>query len=234
VAKISRKKSKKKSNISPTTQFCFPTGIYYSNLIPADATSKSSGARLIAELEEDIFALSQKDQKGQLWSEENYANGYTSYSSYDRLDLLTEAFAKLKKQIDQHVKQYLIDLDYDCALEELTMTQCWANVMFSSAVHTSHIHPNSVLSGTFYVKVPKGSSPIKFEDPRLGFFMNSPLVKTSAPEPRQRFYKIFSNAGDLVLFESWLRHEVPPMPPSRSKSKNEEPRISISFNYGRK
>jgi len=33
-----------------------------------------------------------------------------------------------------------------------------------------------------------------------------------------------AQAGTLVLFESWLRHEVPPNPAA-------SPRISISFNY---
>jgi len=33
-----------------------------------------------------------------------------------------------------------------------------------------------------------------------------------------------AQAGDVVLFESWLRHEVPPNPIAAE-------RISISFNY---
>jgi uncharacterized protein (TIGR02466 family) len=34
-----------------------------------------------------------------------------------------------------------------------------------------------------------------------------------------------ATAGKLVLFESWLRHEVPPNPVAAE-------RVSISFNYG--
>lgn len=228
---------KMKSN--PRTLFLFPTGIYHS---PSTLSKKVSNS-LLQDLEEDIFALSDQDHKGQKWSEENYQNGYTSYSSYDRLDLMTDSFVRLRTYMDQHVDQYLKDLGYDCKIQDLTMTQCWCNVMFSHAVHSSHIHPNSVISGTFYVRIPKEASPIQFEDPRLGFFMNSPQVKTSAPAKMQRFYKIFSKPGDLVLFESWVRHEVPLMrqPGKTQKLKktsqneqNEEPRISISFNYGRK
>ena len=217
------------------TQLCFATGIYQSRISLASGKLKA----FLQELEVDIFSLSEQDRKGQKWSEENYQNGYTSYSSYDRLDLMTDSFTRLRTYIDQHLAQYLRDLEYNCKIQDLTMTQCWANVMFSHAVHTSHIHPNSMISGTFYVSVPTGASPIQFEDPRLGFFMNAPNVKASAPSKKQRFYKIFSEPGDLVIFESWLRHEVPLMKALNSKKtgqkvQNEEPRISISFNYGRK
>lgn len=222
------------------TQFLFPTGIYHT----PPTLSKKVINNLLQDLEEDIFALSEQDHKGQKWSEENYQNGYTSYSSYDRLDLMTDSFGRLRAYIDAHVDLYLKDLGYECKIQDLTMTQCWGNVMFSHAIHTSHIHPNSVISGTFYVRVPTGASPIQFEDPRLGFFMNSPQVKATAPLNLQRFYKIFSKPGDLVLFESWLRHEVPMMrqktekPRNKKKitqiEQNEDPRISISFNYGRK
>jgi uncharacterized protein (TIGR02466 family) len=218
------------------TQFYFPTGIYKSNLAPK-AVLKS----LLQELEEDIFTLSQSDQNGIAWSLKNYPNGYTSYSSLDRLDLMTNSFTSLRKKINKHVQIYLKNLNYDCTISELVMSQCWANVMFENTVHTSHIHPNSIISGTFYVKTPAGSSPIKFEDPRLGYFMNSPQVSSLAPTQFQRFVKLNCQPGELVLFESWLRHEVPLMsseahsrrPPGK-KSKEAQPRISISFNYGKK
>lgn len=237
-------KTKKKSVVKgPTrrtsakseTQFYFATGIYHSPLM-----KKVQLAPFLIELENDAFQLSQSDHKGVEWSAQNYINGYTSYSSLDRLDLMTESFLKLRKKIDSHVQTYLKELNYDCDIKELMMTQCWVNVMFENTVHTSHIHPNSVISGTFYVRVPEGSSPIKFEDPRLGFFMNSPQINVDADERFQRFIKFHSQPGDLVLFESWLRHEVPLMPTAKTagkagkKSKDSEPRISISFNYGKK
>jgi uncharacterized protein (TIGR02466 family) len=100
----------------------------------------------------------------------------------------------------------------------------WVNIMRSNAQHTAHIHPQSVISGTYYLQTPPRSSAIKFEDPRLGFLMNSPLIKPSAKTAHQRFVSLKPKAGDLVLFESWLRHEVP-------RNESETPRISVSFNY---
>ena len=242
--KISQKAPSRELSAHSKTQFYFATGIYHSSLL-----KKVQLKPFLNELENDVFQLSQSDHKGVEWSAQNYVNGYTSYSSLDRLDLMTDSFLKLRKKIDGHVQTFLTELNYDCDIKDLMMTQCWVNVMFENAVHASHIHPHSVISGTFYVRVPESSSPIKFEDPRLGYFMNSPQVHSKAPESFQRFIKFHNKPGDLVLFESWLRHEVPVMTrhevPVRQqtkkssaktskKSKDSEPRISISFNYGKK
>lgn len=229
---MKKMKTNKQKSLSKTG-FYFPTGIYKAPLIRGN---KVALKRLISTLENDIFLVSQSDRKGAEWSAKNYLNGYTSYSSLDRLDLMTESFEKLRKKIDLHVQKFLENLQYDCTVKDLAMSQCWANVMFENTVHTSHIHPQSIISGTFYVRIPAGASPIKFEDPRLGFFMNSPLVKASAPAALQRFIQLDNKPGDLVLFESWLRHEVPLMPSIKNskKSTDPEPRISISFNYGKK
>ena len=98
----------------------------------------------------------------------------------------------------------------------LSMTSCWLNVMPKNTYHTLHLHPHSVLSGTYYVTAPKGSVSLKLEDPRMGLYMNAPV--------RKLYYEVKPKAGSFVLFESWLRHEVPP-------NQSSAPRISISFNY---
>jgi len=100
----------------------------------------------------------------------------------------------------------------------------WMNVMPQGAYHTMHIHPQSVLSGTYYVQASKKTSSIKFEDPRMCSFMNAPLISEAAPQTHQRFYEIHPKVGEVVLFESWIRHEV-------SENQSPEDRISISFNY---
>ena len=59
---------------------------------------------------------------------------------------------------------------------------------------------------------------MKVEDPRLSRMMAAP------PTARRRFVSMPARAGDVMLFESWLRHEVPP-------ARYAGERISISFNY---
>ena len=90
--------------------------------------------------------------------------------------------------------------------------------------HSLHLHPNSVVSGTYYVATPRGCAGLKFEDPRMSRFMASPPVSAEGGPQSRRYVTYPATAGNVTLFESWLRHEVPSNP-----LKSE--RISISFNY---
>jgi uncharacterized protein (TIGR02466 family) len=177
------------------------------------------------DLETEIQQIFEMDLKGRKWSKENYKKGYTSYGSLDQLHKMSSSFEKLEKKINFHVLKLSKNLDYDIHLKKIKMTNCWVNVMPKGAQHASHIHPHSVFSGSYYVSIPKGSSAIKFEDPRLNSFMNAPTVKTSARTQNQRFVSLQPKPGDIILFESWLKHEVP-------TNDTAQPRISVSFNYG--
>lgn len=199
----------------------FTTQIYRNQLTP----QKQQLIKINSKLADDVENLLVTDQAGYKWSKSNYIDGYTSYGSIDKLHLILPNFTNLEKKISQHVAQYIKALDYDISVKDLCMTHCWINVMPAGAQHTSHIHPLSVISGTYYLQIPKGASAIKFEDPRLGFFMNAPSVLAKAKTENKRFISVIPEEGDLILFESWIRHEVP-------RNLTEEPRVSISFNYG--
>jgi uncharacterized protein (TIGR02466 family) len=185
---------------------------------------KVSVAKVNRELIEEIYKIREIDDRGQVWSEKHYPGGYTSYASMNELHRFSSTFADLQKQIDLHVRQFTRHLQMDLHGRKLMMTTFWANIMPPQVVHAMHIHPLSVVSGTYYVQTPKNCSALKFEDPRLGFMMASPPRTAKARPENQRFISIEPKAGDLILFESWMRHEVPP------NSAREE-RISVSFNY---
>lgn len=195
----------------------FPSYVYQARL-------NARPQALIAELTEEASQIKTADHEGQTWSKKNYPGGYTSYSSLDRLHQMSSTFEKLKKEIDRHVHRFVRDLEMEISPAELEMSSCWLNIMPRGVTHSMHIHPLSVISGSFYVVIPKGASGIKFEDPRLAQFMASPQRKTKARVENRPFVEIKPSAGDLVLFESWMKHEVPPNVSSRE-------RISISFNY---
>jgi uncharacterized protein (TIGR02466 family) len=74
------------------------------------------------------------------------------------------------------------------------------------------------------VAVPRGASAIKFEDPRLPLMMAAPMRKANAKAANRTFVTVEPKAGTLLLWESWLRHEVP-----LNAAKGQ--RISVSFNY---
>ena len=179
----------------------------------------------LADLQAEIELIKKSDWQGRAWSKANYGKGYTSYGSLDQLQKLSSTFAALEKKIDLQITRYLKKLNYKATLKsDLKMANCWVNIMPAQAQHTAHIHPRSVISGVYYVSVPLGASCIKFEDPRLGLFMNAPQVNPKAALTHQRFVQLQPKAGDLVIFESWLKHEVP-------ANTSKLPRISISFNY---
>jgi uncharacterized protein (TIGR02466 family) len=199
-------------------QQLFPTQILSASIVP----SKNS---LLKDLESDILKLSEIDHEGQTWSQKNYLYGYTSYGSLDQLHQFSSSFNDLKKKIDKKVAEYVKELDWDISPKALHLSKMWANVMPKGTIHTGHIHPLSVISGTFYVSLPKKNVPaLKLEDPRFTQMMAVPPKKKNPKTKNINFYNFIPKAGDVILFESWLRHEV-------CQNSADELRISISFNY---
>lgn len=193
----------------------FPTLIFTDRLQPGTLNSQ---------LLREIRDLSELDRAGQSWSKQHYKNGFTSYASANELQKISPTFQKLEHWIDQKVSQFARSLDLDLGRGRLKMTTCWANVMNANTHHGLHLHPLAVLSGTYYVSIPSGAPAIKFEDPRLPQLMHSPPRKLKARKENRQHVEVPARAGSLVLFESWLRHEVP-LHSARS------PRVSVSFNY---
>jgi uncharacterized protein (TIGR02466 family) len=169
-------------------------------------------------------SVAKADTAGRRWSRENGYKGYTSYASLDDLPKRDPAFAALKKLLDRHAAAFARALHLDLNGVKLTLDSIWINVLEPGGVHTGHVHPHSVLSGTYYVSTPAGSSALKLEDPRLPLMMAAPPRAEDAPEDQQTFVYVEPRAGDVVLWESFLRHEVPPNEAKRA-------RVSISFNY---
>jgi uncharacterized protein (TIGR02466 family) len=168
--------------------------------------------------------LEVEDKAGRKWCRENVYKGYTSYASLGDLPQRFSAFDDLRRALDKHVAKFSAEVGFDLAGGKLKLDSVWVNVMPSGGVHTGHIHPHSVVSGTYYVAVPEGSSTLKFEDPRLTMMMAAPTRKTDAARDLQSFIFLTPEQGEVILWESWLRHEV-------ALNKSKEKRISISFNY---
>jgi uncharacterized protein (TIGR02466 family) len=199
-------------------QTLFPTRIYRAKL----------GGRNAGRLNRDLLtacqSIARDDLAGRRWSDENGYHGYTSYASLNDLTVRAPQFGDLVKALAPHIKAFEAALNFDLQDRSINLDSMWINVLKPGGVHTSHIHPHSVISGTYYVEVPEGSSALKFEDPRLGMMMAAPPRRTTAPREEQPFVYIRPSAGTLILFESWLRHEVP-------LNMSDDDRISISFNY---
>ncbi len=180
---------------------------------------------LNAQLLREIRQLRLDDAAGRRWSAQNYPAGFTSYGSASRLHRLSPTFAALERRLNPHVRAFAHSLELDLTGRALAMTDCWANIMHRGAAHGLHLHPLATISGTYYVQAPRGSSGLKFEDPRLERMMAAPPRRADS-RPANRLWVTFeASSGDVLLFESWLRHEVPPNAAAGD-------RVSVSFNYG--
>ncbi|MCW0199273.1 TIGR02466 family protein [Sphingopyxis sp.] len=178
---------------------------------------------LLEELEESCRLFAEEDRAGRAWSREHGYKGYTSYASLGDLPERDPAFHDLKRLLDKQVKAFAKACHFDLA-KPLKLDSLWVNILKPGGTHSGHIHPHSIVSGTFYVAVPPGSGALKLEDPRLPMLMAAPGRTGDAPEHLQPFIYAEPAAGRVFLWESWLRHEVMP-----NAAKGE--RISISFNY---
>ena len=183
----------------------FPTTLYEAEV---------ADLGLLTALGRSIRTLAQDDQAGIRWSREHLYKGYTSYASLNDLPKRDPAFADLAKLLARHAAAMARELGWD---RKPKLDSLWVNLLKSGGQHSGHIHPHSIISGTFYVAAPAGSGAIRFEDPRLPLMM-------AAPARPDTFVAVEPKPGLLLMWESWLRHEV-----LAGSGKGE--RLSISFNF---
>lgn len=178
---------------------------------------------LLGDLAHSIRTLAADDRAGQRWSRDKGYKGYTSYASLNDLPRRDPAFADLQRLLLRHASDFARELAFDLGRKP-KLDSLWVNLLKAGGHHSAHIHPHSILSGTFYVETPAESGEIRFEDPRLPMMMAAPVRRDDAPEELRPFVTVTPTAGLLLMWESWLRHEVLP---GRAKSD----RLSISFNF---
>lgn len=176
---------------------------------------------LLGELAHSIRVLAEDDQAGKRWSRDKGYKGYTSYASLNDLPKRDPAFDDLKRILTRHAAAFAGELAWDVKPK---LDSLWVNLLKPGGHHSAHIHPQSVLSGTLYVEVPKGSGIIRFEDPRLPMMMAAPVRRDDAPEELRPFATVEPRPGLLLMWESWLRHEV-------LAGTARSDRLSISFNF---
>jgi uncharacterized protein (TIGR02466 family) len=109
--------------------------------------------------------------------------------------------------------------------QPLELISYWTNIKHDKHFGVSHLHPNSIISGVFYVSVPSGSGGITFERPdnqELCFRVIEPNTYSC------KHFTVESKENMLLLFPSFMRHRIEV---NKFQNTNDK-RISISFNYG--
>lgn len=201
-----------------------PTRAWFPTFIYCEPLQRSDLDRLNTGLADECRRLREFDAAGRRWSDKNYPGGYTSYASMNELHRFSSTFAGLERKLTKHVRSFARALDFDLRGRSIQLTDLWVNIMPPTAAHSLHLHPLSFISGTYYVMTPPGCPGLKFEDPRLDRFMAAPPRVPSARRENRIHVTYPAQAGNVILFESWLRHEVP-------ANRVDDERISISFNF---
>ncbi len=106
-----------------------------------------------------------------------------------------------------------------------SVKEMWVNVLEAGGAQSMHTHANSFVSGVIYVTRPHPSASTVFIKGIGGtdfVFSNQHRNSRTGPFNGGKWVMPQANAGDMVLFPSYLLHEVPP--------NRGERRISVAFN----
>ena len=157
-----------------------------------------------------------------------YRTSYQSFYTSDFQELKNiNAIKPLKDYFLLKSTEFLLQFGYTKnTCKKLFISQMFANEMFRGETHSVHRHPRGIVSGVFYLQVPSGASPIIFQDPRP----HNELIGPDENTVCRNNYNVADvvvepKVGDIVLFNSWLPHLVPPSPFQEDKG-----RITVAFN----
>ena len=131
---------------------------------------------------------------------------------------------KLKEFCEEHLKQYVketINPKEEC---EFYITQSWLNITKPGEWHHEHTHPNSIVSGIFYIQTDVGQT-LTFHDPnaKIKQIINIDPQKVTPYVSDQWSFNVTNN--QFLLFPSWMNHSV--IANEKQTKKNV---ISLSFN----
>jgi len=132
---------------------------------------------------------------------------------------------ELEQFCERQIKQYVNKIIVPEKEFEFYITQSWLNLSKPGESHNVHFHPNSIISGVFYIATEEDDdiqfqNPLHWPEPK-GFFQ---ILSESKNWWNSKDWTIPAIKNQLLLFPSWLRHRVLPNKNARKD------RISISFN----
>ena len=177
----------------------FPTPIYTSKL-NRELTSKEL-------LFVDKIKLDVHNNDGNKTSNDNYI-------------LNNKAFKNLKEDLDLRVQDYFNKVLSTTDSITPYITQSWLNYTETNQYHHKHAHPNSLVSGVFYINCHEEFDKIKFFNDTY-----------KAIKPEIKDWNLYNSeswwfpvmTGDLILFPSSLTHMV-------ETKQGDNTRISLAFN----
>jgi uncharacterized protein (TIGR02466 family) len=153
-------------------------------------------------------------------SKKNFINNEGNITSSNNYILNEKPFLNLKKELDLRIKDYFEKVISPVDTVIPYITQSWLNYTETNQYHHKHAHPNSLVSGVFYINCHEELDKIKFFND---------TYKTIKPEIKTwNLYNSESwwfpvKTGDVILFPSSLSHMV-------ETKEGTNTRISLAFN----
>lgn len=141
-------------------------------------------------------------------------------------DILTVPNSQISLLVEEILKRAEILKSLLGIKEEYTLflTNLWININQKSNFNRPHIHPDSILSGVYYVDCVPDSGQIVFLHPSIA---QKILIDENAIGSFTEFSSasntVDAENGKLVIFPSWIEHYVEP-------NLSDQERISIAFN----
>jgi uncharacterized protein (TIGR02466 family) len=139
--------------------------------------------------------------------------------SEDGFILNSPTLYDIKQFIEANIKEYIRQVYMSDSLD-VYITQSWANYTKPKEYHHIHTHPNSLISGVFYVSAKEDEDNIRFHKNRNSSFS---FENNGGNKYISSNVKVKIKTGDLIMFPSTFNHDVP-------TTESDETRISISFN----
>jgi uncharacterized protein (TIGR02466 family) len=129
--------------------------------------------------------------------------------------LFNNLYSEVKKHVNRFARELHVhkDLEFNCQ-------QSWANIYHKNDYQESHFHPNFVFSAVYYAKTTPDTK-IIFENPVMDMF---PLEVEVSTDVNKTYEIIYPQTGDLIIFRSYLRHQIP-------VHTTDDKKITIAFNF---
>jgi uncharacterized protein (TIGR02466 family) len=169
------------------------------------------------------FSLSDKDIESFCFSRKKIDGGkvISNVGGWQSNDFNLNKPPKELKQLSKCIFDFSLEICDFLNIKPVSTGQAWLNINEHGNFNWRHTHPNSVLSGVYYVKTPTDCGNIEFENPSMDMMVNMKVNEHNLFT--SSCIKVPSERGTMYIFPSWLPHKVHP-------NLSKEERISISFN----
>lgn len=178
------------------------------NLFPTPIAFFDLGRPITSDELDFILAAPQRTNMGNTSSADNYIAEQPELGD-------------LKQFFTEKSNHYFREIYQPSTSVNLRVTQSWANYTTPGQFHHKHAHPNSIVSGVFYVQTNPGLDKIHFY--RQGY-QQIKFKTENWNQYNSESWWFDAVQAQLVLFPSSLEHMV------QSQTSDEVTRISIAFN----